>query len=182
MADATGLKRVRESKGVKLLKTLTDGVLTKFNMAALAVAAVFLALGNTEPAKTEAPAVIAPGELVELKQAEVVVDEPRIDKGMVQVTATFLNLENVTFLGYHDMFTLTRKGEPVPFEEFSIAPSDSNGLVQSPDPGVPFSVDIVVEAAPGTSLVLNELTLRKSSLDMSSRWFDPRPIAQMELA
>lgn len=182
MADVTRLTRLRESKGVKLFSTLTDGVLTKFNMAALAVAAVFLALGNTEPAKTEEPATIAPGELVELKQAEVVVDEPQIDKGMVHVTATFLNLEDVTFLGYHDMFTLTRNGEPVPFDQFTIAPSDSNGLVQTPNPGVPFSVDISVEAAPGTSLVLNELTLRKSSLDMSFRWFDPKQVAKVELA
>lgn len=182
MADATGLKRVRESKGVKLFKTLTDGVLTKFNMAVLAVAALFLVLGNTEPAKTEEPSTITPGEAVELKQAEVIVDKPRVENGQVHVTATFLNTQDLAFTGYRDMFSLTRDGEPLPMEHFSIAPAVANGAVQIPNPGVPFAVDITVDDVPGTALVLNNLTLRKSTLDMSYNWFDPTPVAELELA
>lgn len=182
MSYAKGLTRVRESKGVKLFKALTDGVLTKFNMAILVVAALFLVLGNTEPAETEEPAVIAPGETVELQQAQVVVDKPRVEAGQVHVTATFLNTQDIAFTDYQQMFSLTRNGETIPFEQFSIAPSLENGAVTRPNPGVPFAVDITVDDAPGTALVLNDLTVRKSSLDMSYRWFDPTPVAEMELA
>ena len=88
MADAKGVMSRTGSKGFRALKTLTDGVITKFNMAALAVAAVFLVLGNTEPAKTEDPTTITPGETVEVTPAQVVFDKPRIEDGQVHVTAT----------------------------------------------------------------------------------------------
>ena len=182
MADAKGVMSRTGSKGFRALKTLTDGVVTKFNMVALAVAAVFLVLGNTEPANTEEPATITPGETLELTQAHVVFDEPRIEDGQVHVTATVLNTQDAAFSDFQQTFTLTKNGEPLPFDQFSISPSLHNGPVTNANPGVPFAIDIIVDDVPGTVLTLNDLTVRKSSLDMSYRWFDPTPVAEMELA
>ena len=50
MSYAKGLTRVRESKGVKLFKALTDGVLTKFNMAVLVVLSLIHISEPTRPA------------------------------------------------------------------------------------------------------------------------------------
>lgn len=182
MADAKGVMSRTGSKGFRALKTLTDGVVTKFNMVALAVAAVFLVLGNTEPAKTEEPTTITPGETVELTQAHVVFDKPRIEDGQVHVTATVLNTQDAAFSDFQRTFTLTKNGEPLPFDQFSISPSLHNGPVTNANPGVPFALDIIVDDVPGTVLTINDLTVRKSSLDMSYRWFDPTPVAEMELA
>ena len=74
------------------------------------------------------------------------------------------------------------RDRPLPIDQFSVSPSLHNGPVTVANPGVPFALDIIVDDVPGTVLTLNDLTVRKSRLDMSYRWFDPTPVAEMELA
>lgn len=151
-------------------------------MAALTVAGIFVVLGNTEPATTVRPEVVEPGQTISLAQADAVAAQPQHQDGKVSVLVTFVNTQDVVLQGYQSMFTITRGDDTVAAEQVEFVEPEINAAVGAPNPGVPFQVTISVADEPGTQLVFNDLTLRKSSLDMSTRWLDPTPAATLELS
>lgn len=163
------------------LKALGEGVFTKFNLAALSTAGVFVVLGITEPAESAQPDSFVPGDVIELNQAHVVVDEPAQLGAQQSVGITYVTTDDVPFTSWGEMITITRHGETMGTDEVDIIESDSFGAAARPNPGVPFRLEVLLPNEQGLELTLNDLTLRESSLDKAARWLDPVPAARMEL-
>lgn len=178
---SASISTVPISKLVTFLKALGEEVFTKFNVAALSTAGILVMLGVTEPVESVMPDDVAPGEVVELNQADVVFGEPDGNGAQKSATVTYVTTADTPFYAWNLMITATQHGEELPDERVEIVSTAELGAAAYPNPGVPFELEVFVPDEPGIAIVLNELTLRDSHLDMSTQWFDPVPAARLEL-
>ena len=175
-------KFVADSTTVKFIKSLGKGVLTKFNIAILAIAGVFLALGNTAPAEVAQPAELKPGEVIELKQADLVITAPQLKDGKYTFELTLVSTGKHAFTDYRNLITVTSDGEALPPEQVEVTTTDLDYRVNIASPGIPTKLNVAFPQQPNMELTINSMTFRESKLDATYRWFDATPAARMELA
>lgn len=184
MREARNFHRRLGSKGVSLFKTLSPGISTKSKAAILALGGGLLAIGNTETAESAEPPLVQPDEIVHLQQADVVISDLQTEDGTVSFQATFLNTSDYPFnwFMYRKMFTLESNGEKISSAEYDISMSPDQKEITRANPGIPFTLIFDVQALPNLTLTLNNLSFRKSNLDMSYDWFDPVPRSRLKLS